>query len=263
MQPVRHVPAPRDRRLGAVRLGGAAVLHADHHLRLCAVLRVARSRPIRSRGRRCGALRRPRAGPVVAALLAGARRDRGCGRAAQAVDRGVRRAASSSDRACCGSAGRAMPSVIPLVLCAYAIGVIGVEFAAVFNNAMMPSLVPPERHRPAVRHRLGGRLCRRAVQPRSSCSASSPPIRRPARRCSASRRCSGSIRRSREGDRAVGPLTALWFVVFVLPLFLFTPDHAARHAAARSRAARRSRARRHAAPPAAAPECRGRSCWPT
>jgi len=28
----------------------------------------------------------------------------------------------------------------------------------------------------------------------------------------------------REGDRAVGPLTALWFVVFVLPLFLFTPD---------------------------------------
>ena len=35
--------------------------------------------------------------------------------------------------------------VIPLILCAYAIGVIGVEFAAVFNNAMMPTLVPPER----------------------------------------------------------------------------------------------------------------------
>src|SRR5690606_28124139 len=29
---------------------------------------------------------------------------------------------------------------------------------------------------------------------------------------------------AREGDRAVGPLTALWFVVFVLPLMLFTPD---------------------------------------
>ena len=28
----------------------------------------------------------------------------------------------------------------------------------------------------------------------------------------------------REGDRATGPLSAAWFVVFVLPLFLFTPD---------------------------------------
>ncbi len=28
----------------------------------------------------------------------------------------------------------------------------------------------------------------------------------------------------REGDRATGPLTALWFLVFVIPLFLFTPD---------------------------------------
>ncbi len=36
-------------------------------------------------------------------------------------------------------------SVIPLVLTAYAIGVIGIEFAGVFTNAMMPSLVPPER----------------------------------------------------------------------------------------------------------------------
>jgi MFS transporter, UMF1 family len=29
---------------------------------------------------------------------------------------------------------------------------------------------------------------------------------------------------AREGDRVTGPLTAIWFVVFVLPLFLFTPD---------------------------------------
>jgi UMF1 family MFS transporter len=28
----------------------------------------------------------------------------------------------------------------------------------------------------------------------------------------------------RGGDRAAGPLTALWFCLFVLPLFLFTPD---------------------------------------
>jgi UMF1 family MFS transporter len=29
---------------------------------------------------------------------------------------------------------------------------------------------------------------------------------------------------AREGDRAIGPLTALWFIVFVIPLFVFTPD---------------------------------------
>ena len=37
------------------------------------------------------------------------------------------------------------PSVIPLLLLAYGIATIGVEFATVFNNAMMPTLVPPDR----------------------------------------------------------------------------------------------------------------------
>src|SRR5437879_4373295 len=36
-------------------------------------------------------------------------------------------------------------SVIPPLLLAYAIATIGVEFATVFNNAMMPSLVPPDK----------------------------------------------------------------------------------------------------------------------
>ena len=27
-----------------------------------------------------------------------------------------------------------------------------------------------------------------------------------------------------EGDRASGPLTAIWYIVFIIPLFLFTPD---------------------------------------
>ena len=35
---------------------------------------------------------------------------------------------------------------------------------------------------------------------------------------------------AREGDRAAGPLSAIWFVVFVLPLFLFTPDEPRRMA---------------------------------
>jgi UMF1 family MFS transporter len=32
---------------------------------------------------------------------------------------------------------------------------------------------------------------------------------------------------TREGDRLVGPFSAVWYLVFVLPLFLFTPDHSA------------------------------------
>jgi UMF1 family MFS transporter len=31
-----------------------------------------------------------------------------------------------------------------------------------------------------------------------------------------------------EGDRITGPLTGLWFVIFVLPMFLFTPDTVAK-----------------------------------
>ena len=37
------------------------------------------------------------------------------------------------------------PSIIPPLLLAYAIASVGVEFATVFNNAMMPTLVPPDR----------------------------------------------------------------------------------------------------------------------
>ncbi len=36
-------------------------------------------------------------------------------------------------------------SVIPPLLVAYGIATVGVEFATVFNNAMMPTLVPPDR----------------------------------------------------------------------------------------------------------------------
>ena len=37
------------------------------------------------------------------------------------------------------------PSIIPRCCCAYAIASVGVEFATVFNNAMMPTLVPPDK----------------------------------------------------------------------------------------------------------------------
>src|SRR5271170_1825849 len=37
------------------------------------------------------------------------------------------------------------PGIIPPLLLAYSVASVGVEFATVFNNAMMPTLVPPDR----------------------------------------------------------------------------------------------------------------------
>ena len=114
-------------------------------------------------------------------------------------------------------------SVIPLVLTAYAIGVIGIEFAGVFTNAMMPSLVPPERLGRLsgtgwAAGYVGGLISLVLVlgflagnpQTGKTLLGVTPLF--------------GLDPVLREGDRAVGPLTAVWFVVLILPLFLFTPD---------------------------------------
>jgi len=115
------------------------------------------------------------------------------------------------------------PSAVALVLITYAILAVGAEFTAVFNNAMMPSLVPPERL-----GRLSGTgwavgyvgglvslvivLGFLAANPQSGKTLLGfTPL-------------FGLDPATREGDRAVGPLSAIWFIVFVLPLFLFTPD---------------------------------------
>ena len=116
-------------------------------------------------------------------------------------------------------------STIPIVLIAFVIGAIGVEFATVFNNSMMPALVPKERL-----GRLSGlgwgmgyvgglvslvvALGLLAANPQTGKTLFGlTPL-------------FGLDPVLREGDRMTGPLTALWFIVFVLPLFLFTPDGA-------------------------------------
>jgi MFS transporter, UMF1 family len=111
-----------------------------------------------------------------------------------------------------------------LVLVAFALASIGAEFATVFNNAMMPTLVQRDRL-----GRLSGTgwatgyvggllslvlvLGLLAASPHSGKTLLGvTPL-------------FGLDAAAREGDRATGPLSAIWFVVFVLPLFLFTPDY--------------------------------------
>ena len=146
---------------------------------------------------------------------------------------------------------RAKPALAPLVLLSFALATIGAELATVFNNAMMPSLVSGQAARHAVRHRLGDRLCRRPREPR--------PRRRLHRRRSRHRQDparsrpdhAGSIRRRGQGDRLVGPFSALWYLIFVLPLFLFTPDRPAnaRRRAGQGRAGAAHQRREGALPP--------------
>jgi UMF1 family MFS transporter len=112
---------------------------------------------------------------------------------------------------------------VMIALCAFVLGSVAAEIAAVFNNAMMPSLVPPERL-----GRLSGAgwamgyagglvslvivLGFFAALPETGQTYFGlEPL-------------FGLDPAGREGDRATGPFAALWFLAFVWPLFAFTPD---------------------------------------
>lgn len=119
------------------------------------------------------------------------------------------------------------PSVIPPLLLAYAIASVGVEFATVFNNAMMPTLVPPDRIGRlsgtgwAVGY-IGGIISLVIVL---GFLAASPET---GRTLFGLMPLFGLDPAMHQGDRITGPLTGIWFIIFVTPMFLFTPDYPAR-----------------------------------
>ncbi|QBK29199.1 MFS transporter [Roseitalea porphyridii] len=119
------------------------------------------------------------------------------------------------------------PANVALALIAFVIALIGFEFAAIFNNAMMPGLVGREKlgglsgNAWALGY-AGGLICLIAMLALMVADPDSgktllglDPI-------------FGLDPSAAEGDRASGPLTAIWFTIFVIPLFLFTPDAARR-----------------------------------
>jgi UMF1 family MFS transporter len=119
---------------------------------------------------------------------------------------------------------------IGLVVLALIIGLFGMEFAAVFNNAMMPDLVPRSRlgrlsgSAWALGY-VGGIVSLIIVL---GFLAASPSTGKTLLGFSP---LFGLDAATHQGDRASGPLTAMWYVVFVLPMFLFTPDAPRRVAA--------------------------------
>ncbi len=109
------------------------------------------------------------------------------------------------------------------VLVAFALGAVGAQCATVFANAMMPTLVPPERLGRlsgtgwAVGY-LGGLV---SLLLTLGFLAASPQT---GRTLIGAAPLFGLDPLLHEGDRASGPLTAIWFLVFALPLFWFAPD---------------------------------------
>lgn len=118
-------------------------------------------------------------------------------------------------------------NAVVIALVAFAVGTVGVEFATVFTNAMMPDLVPEERLGRlsgtgwAVGY-VGGLISLTIAlgflvadpEKGTTLLGLAPAF--------------GLDPGRFEGDRASGPFTAIWYVVFVLPLFLLSPDTARR-----------------------------------
>jgi UMF1 family MFS transporter len=117
-----------------------------------------------------------------------------------------------------------VPAAVTIALVGFAVATIGAEFATVFTNAMMSDLVDESRLGRlsgtgwAIGY-AGGLLSLVLVlgflvaNPESGRTllGIAPVL--------------GLDPATFEGDRASGPFTALWYAVFVLPLFLFTPDN--------------------------------------
>ncbi|MBH5402783.1 MFS transporter [Bradyrhizobium sp. CNPSo 4010] len=118
-------------------------------------------------------------------------------------------------------------AVIPPLLTAVALASVGAEFATVFNNAMMPTLVPPERIGRLsgtgwATGYIGGIVSLIIVL---GFLAANPET---GRTLLGFAPLFGLDPVTHQGDRAAGPLTGLWFIIFVTPMFLFTPDYPAK-----------------------------------
>ena len=188
------ISAPRrGHQLDLLRLGRAALLHADHHLRVRAVFRHGFLAPDPAQGQALWAFATAAAelmtallSPVLGAIAdASGRASRGSPASARLViGRGLMRSLDSraSHRSC------------PLVLIAFGLAIVGAELATVFNNAMMTyARLRTNSARLSgtgwATGYVGGLVSLVLV------AAFSSPIPRPARRCSAFSRSFRSIRR--------------------------------------------------------------------
>ncbi|MBA8878029.1 MFS transporter [Phyllobacterium myrsinacearum] len=111
--------------------------------------------------------------------------------------------------------------IVPLLF--FSLASIAAEFSIVFNDSMMPRLVP-EKDIGRISNMawglgyLGGMIVLIFVV---AFMAGSPET---GKTMLGLNPILGLDPVTGEGDRATGPLSALWYLIFVLPMFLFTPD---------------------------------------
>ncbi len=111
--------------------------------------------------------------------------------------------------------------ILPLVF--FSLASIAAEFSIVFNDSMMPRLVAPKdigriSNMAWGLGYLGGMIVLIFVV---AFMAGSPTTGKTMLGLAP---IFGLDPALGEGDRATGPLSALWYLVFILPMFLFTPD---------------------------------------
>ncbi|WP_169543906.1 MFS transporter [Sneathiella aquimaris] len=107
-----------------------------------------------------------------------------------------------------------MQSGLIWILVAIVMGSIGIEFSLVFNNAMLPTLTSHKKMGTLSGFGWGlgylGGLIALFIVLLGFSLPDTPAF--------------GLDKVAHEHDRMTGPLSAIWFVVFILPMMLFTPD---------------------------------------
>jgi len=117
----------------------------------------------------------------------------------------------------------ASPATIYFVLFAFIVAAVAAEYAQVFTNAIMPSLVPSQQL---------GRLSGAGWAAGYFGGLASlivmigliAPVPETGKTLLGLTPLLTLDTAAREGDRLAGPFAAVWFVIFVIPFFLFVPD---------------------------------------
>lgn len=121
-----------------------------------------------------------------------------------------------------------------LIVLAFVVATIAAEFTTVFTNSIMPTLVPPSRigRLSGIGWGVGyaGGLVSLALM--AGLIVTNPATGRTLLGLEPLLNLDVA---AREGDRLVGPFSAVWYLVFMLPFFLFVPDARAAPAASSAR----------------------------
>jgi UMF1 family MFS transporter len=115
-------------------------------------------------------------------------------------------------------------STILLVLLAFVIATACAEYTAVFTNAIMPSLVPQKE---LGRLSGSGWACGYfgGLVSLALVAGFMVPMGDTGKTLLGFEPLFTLDNAAREGDRMVGPLSAIWYLVFMIPFFLFVPDN--------------------------------------